>query len=1396
MAKKIHSWTRYLCPRDGKYNLDYFGFLDVPKSKKNFSIYQPELSVLSDHRNLNCVVILGEPGIGKSTILEEEFEIFKNDPFFQNEMFFYRNLNTFDSKQSLVEGIFKSDEFLECLKSDKVLNLFLDSLDEASLNIKIASQIIGDELARSPVSRINLKISCRTGEWPKYLENILMKLFENKISIFEVAPLSKSDVEIACLDSDLPAKDFIQKVIDKAVAPLSIKPNTLNFLLDIYKENEDFPDTRVELFKKGCELHCRELNISRVSSGHEGVLSVAERLRIASRICALMVFSNKLTIWTSNEICKLDNAISIEDILSEDILSREGNITLTKDKIKEVLNTGLFTARGSELLGFAHQSYGEFLAAYYLKSSQVTLKQLKSLFISKDQFGDHLIPNLNEAAAWMCSLEPNFLDVVLKNDPEVLLSSELSQIEDSIKEKMLIFLIDKVKEFKSTIITDWNLKKKYKSLKFKNISAVLLPYLQNDQEVDEVKNFIIDIVEECGLTDLGDQMVQIALNNKLGLRQRTNAISALSIIGTDMQRIAIKPLLNDEKDSSDELKGWTLKTLRPNLISIDELVASLTPPSRKHFFGAYASFLSLDFKDYLKPEFSLSYLKWARKFIHESESLHRFDSVIDQVIKLAWNLLDDDLILHEFSFLIYERLNEHRSLVDESRERDFIFIFNEDVEKRKKIFLYLLNKIESNDFSKSYHNSFMVLLSKIDLEWILGLFNQISDEEKRLKLAILTRLVTDVAYENNLKLIRESFELIPEIKNQFQWQIGPVELGSKMHQEMKKFYESEKKINKKKEKTNYEKKYSAILSKSFLDLEGDTLNSIFNIVRIVSCDLEMGYIHDEIMDLEDCEGWRFINEERMHLLLSHSKKYLIDLDRDISNSFTENSYDVAVFSGLKLLRFNFKHDQNFLRNQDEAFWEKWTPPLLLYPTWGNYEDGLYHNLLTLAYAKAPSIFKETVLKILVAESKTDSAYILKKVKKFVGQDFAAEILDYCESSNISCKIYINIISDLIGIGIPDVEKKLLSFIHDPLSMEGEAKDFAVYASAKLFNLGSWQYFKTIFEFFEKSYEFGKSVLLSGEISRADINKPKFLSDIPDKDLTDLCAWMLTAFPYGNDWDGGAKFLEPIDHAQRFRSELLQILVSRGSIESCLGVTRLISKFPQYEFLKYSLVEAETRMRNVQWRPPSSHEFLKYIQTPLSRFVSSPEELVECVIECLERFESILHSETPAVTDLWNTEKGRVRPKSEDEFSDRVKRFLVDELTSKGIISNREVEIRIKPQGARTDIHINAVTKNKSGNLDALTLIIECKGSWNDEVFEAMEIQLAKKYLSDSHSKYGIYLVADFFCSIWDQEDDRKSSSRRHACLNNVSKFQSQAAALKNDGYFITPYIMDTRYRKD
>ncbi|WP_136605747.1 hypothetical protein [Paenibacillus dokdonensis] len=121
-------------------------------------------------------------------------------------------------------------------------------------------------------------------------------LRKDNIQIIELVPLRRVDVYYAATELGIDADKFMNEIWEKEVIPLAIKPITLKFLFNLYIRQGSFPSTQKELYMKGCELLCEETNESRVASRNTGSMRAKDRLKVASRIAALMVFSNKYAV--------------------------------------------------------------------------------------------------------------------------------------------------------------------------------------------------------------------------------------------------------------------------------------------------------------------------------------------------------------------------------------------------------------------------------------------------------------------------------------------------------------------------------------------------------------------------------------------------------------------------------------------------------------------------------------------------------------------------------------------------------------------------------------------------------------------------------------------------------------------------------------------------------------------------------------------------------------------------------------------------------------------------------------------------------------------------------------------------------------------------------------------
>jgi len=309
------------------------------------------------------------------------------------------------------------------------------------------------------------------------------------------------------------------------------------------------------------------------------------------------------------------------------------------------------------------------------------------------------------------------------------------------------------------------------------------------------------------------------------------------------------------------------------------------------------------------------------------------------------------------------------------------------------------------------------------------------------------------------------------------------------------------------------------------------------------------------------------------------------------------------------------------------------------------------------------------------------------------------------------------------------------------------------------------------------------------------------ADIGAKLTEDACAafymWLIHQYPPAEDPqddNGEAHFVGEREQIAHWRDALIQHLRMRGTPQACKAIQRLMEELPQCkDWLKWVLLDAQILTRRCTWVPPRPEDILTIISNPSGRLVQSEGQLLDVVVESLRRLETELHSETPAVIFLWNeSSEGRSKrytPKSENDFSDYIKNYLTKDIKHRGIIINRECEIR---RGQRTDIHVDAIVKGRDGKAyDAITVIIEVKGCWNKELQHAMQTQLVERYLKENHCQHGLYLVGWFLCDRWDESDYKKADTPKLSMDEMQKQLDAQAVELTQQNIRVKALVIDT-----
>jgi hypothetical protein len=212
----------------------------------------------------------------------------------------------------------------------------------------------------------------------------------------------------------------------------------------------------------------------------------------------------------------------------------------------------------------------------------------------------------------------------------------------------------------------------------------------------------------------------------------------------------------------------------------------------------------------------------------------------------------------------------------------------------------------------------------------------------------------------------------------------------------------------------------------------------------------------------------------------------------------------------------------------------------------------------------------------------------------------------------------------------------------------------------------------------------------------------------------------------------------------FRRQVADALTNLGDDNACRELWRIAHELPEVRpgmLRRYH--QARQNYRSSQWDRPPPAQVIALMGSQTARLVRNSRDLLEVVIESLERLNKrIVGSTNPRLLEFWDIggtpQKPIVRgPRSEEFMVQQVAAWLQDDLSAaKGCVIGREVVPR---PGQKTDISIEAPSLY-GGHAQIPKVVVEVKGNWNHEVKTALKDQLVDRYLVHQQDAVGLYLV--------------------------------------------------------
>lgn len=330
-------------------------------------------------------IVLGEPGMGKSRLMEELGRKLGVKPVTA-----IRFINSNNPERLITLG----------------KPLIIDGLDEAMSRSEgdaidaILSQL---ENANSPP----FILSCRSREWQARSVSNLSQLYGADPQILSLEPLDRGEARsfLSAQHPTVNADEVLEHLAGHSLEDLYRNPLTLGLMGRVAETDTQLPATRAALFKRVCELIWPEHDPDRQNEGL-AQLAEEETLDAAGAIACGLLFAGA-------EAASMAGAAQVQQ---GDLRIADLEKLPKAQAARAIFSSKLFTGIGVSRAKPIHRVVAEYLGARWLARQAITSRAQRRLL---SQFhGSGGVPaSLRGLHAWLAFHSPSMAERVIAEDP-------------------------------------------------------------------------------------------------------------------------------------------------------------------------------------------------------------------------------------------------------------------------------------------------------------------------------------------------------------------------------------------------------------------------------------------------------------------------------------------------------------------------------------------------------------------------------------------------------------------------------------------------------------------------------------------------------------------------------------------------------------------------------------------------------------------------------------------------------------------------------------------------------------------------------------------------------------------------------------------------------------------
>lgn len=340
----------------------------------------------SDFYNHKAIVLLGEQGLGKTSLFQSESLRESNAEIVSVRTFLSRAAKNYHGKV-----------------------LYLDGLDEQRAGKQDGRPVIDNIVSRlDEIDCPAFRISCREADWyrnsdKRQLENISK---DKKVTVLKLLPLNREQIKLAINGLVDDPEAFITQAIQKDVYGLLANPLTLTILLTVIKE-DGWPTNKLDLLEKFSEILANEINEEHALAGFSKY-SINEITMAAGCLCAVSLLAD-LEGFSRTPLHANDNT---PHYLNTKFLSEMQNEVLevaSKSRLFQSISVN------EDIFAPVHRVIAEYLAARFIVSlleDGLSLNRILNLIADAN---DNPVAQFRGLYAWLACM-------LIVTSPKILLS--------------------------------------------------------------------------------------------------------------------------------------------------------------------------------------------------------------------------------------------------------------------------------------------------------------------------------------------------------------------------------------------------------------------------------------------------------------------------------------------------------------------------------------------------------------------------------------------------------------------------------------------------------------------------------------------------------------------------------------------------------------------------------------------------------------------------------------------------------------------------------------------------------------------------------------------------------------------------------------------------------------